>query len=99
MPIKVLAIGDVGNVVRTLQKYSKKLKIRLINPIKFAEWWDNLFEKVFEEYGTIRKNSSPFKVKLRMIGFLLGNRIYAFKIMNFILRRQHKYEGQTLYNS
>ena len=30
MPIKVLAIGDVGNVVRTLQKYSKKSKIRLI---------------------------------------------------------------------
>ena len=71
----------------------------IANPIKFAEWWDNLFEKVFEEYGTIRKNSSPFKVKLRMIGFLLGNRIYAFKIMNFILRKQHKYEGQTLYDS
>ena len=30
MPIKVLAIGDVGNIVRTLQKYSKKSKIRLI---------------------------------------------------------------------
>ena len=71
----------------------------IANPIKFAEWWDNLFEKVFKEYGTIRKNSSPFKVKLRMIGFLLGNRIYAFKIMNFILRKQHKYEGQPLYDS
>ena len=31
MTIKVLAIGDVGNVIRTIQKYTKKSKIHLIN--------------------------------------------------------------------
>ena len=31
MTIKVLAIGDVGNIIRTIQKYTKKSKIHLIN--------------------------------------------------------------------
>ena len=29
--IKVLAIGDIGNIIRTLQKFVKKSEIRLIN--------------------------------------------------------------------
>ena len=31
MVIRVLAIGDIGNIVRTLQKFVKKSEIRLIN--------------------------------------------------------------------
>ena len=31
MVIKVLAIGDIGNIIRTLQKFVKKSEIRLIN--------------------------------------------------------------------
>ena len=31
MTIKVLAIGDVGNIIRTIQKYTKRSKIHLIN--------------------------------------------------------------------
>ena len=31
MVIKVLAIGDVGSIVRTIQKYTKKSEIYLIN--------------------------------------------------------------------
>ena len=31
MVIRVLAIGDLGNIVRTLRKYTKKSKIHLIN--------------------------------------------------------------------
>ena len=31
MVIKVLAIGDVGSIIRTIRKYTKKSEIRLIN--------------------------------------------------------------------
>ena len=31
MTIKVLAIGDIGNIVKTIQKYVKKSEIYLIN--------------------------------------------------------------------
>jgi len=72
---------------------------QIADPIKCAEWWDNLFEQVFKKYGTIRKNSSSINIKLRMIGFLFGNRLYISKIKNLILKRNNVYEGQTLYNS
>ena len=72
---------------------------KIANPIKCAEWWDNLFEKYFNEYGTIHKKSSTIKIKLRMLNFLFANRVYGFKIKNFLLGRKNKYEGQTLYDS
>ena len=31
MVIKVLAIGDVGSIIRTIRKHTKKSKIHLIN--------------------------------------------------------------------
>lgn len=77
----------------------QKFVNQIANPIKCAEWWDNMFEKVFEKHGTILKNSSPIRIKLRMIGFLIGNRFYLSKIKNLILKRDNVYEGQTLYNS
>ena len=80
-----------------LQEYEFVNKIA--NPIKCAEWWDNMFENVFEKYGTIHRKSSPISIKLRMIGFLFGNRLYISKIKNLILKRDNVYEGQTLYNS
>ena len=58
-----------------------------------------MFENVFEKYGTIHRKSSPISIKLRMIGFLFGNRLYISKIKNLILKRDNVYEGQTLYNS
>ena len=80
-----------------LQEYEFVNKIA--NPIKCAEWWDNMFENVFEKYGTIHRKSSPISIKLRMIGFLFGNRLYISKINILILKRDNVYEGQTLYNS
>ena len=36
----------------------QKFVNQIADPTKCAEWWDNLFEKVFKEYGTIHKKSS-----------------------------------------
>jgi len=77
----------------------EKFVNQIADPIKCAEWWDDMFEKVFEKYGTIQRKSSPFRIKLRMLGFLIGNRLYVSKIKNLILKRDNIYEGQTLYNS
>ena len=77
----------------------EKFVNQIADPIKCAEWWDDMFEKVFEKYGTIQRKSSPFRIKLRMLGFLIGNRLYISKIKNLILKRDNIYEGQTLYNS
>ena len=77
----------------------QKFVNQVADPIKCAEWWDNLFENVFKKYGTIQKKSSPIKIKFRMISFLFGNRLYLSKIRNGIFRRKNVYEGQTLYES
>ena len=75
----------------------QKFVNQVADPIKCAEWWDNLFENVFKKYGTIQKKSSPIKIKFRMISFLFGNRLYLSKIRNRVLGRENIYEGQTLY--
>tara|TARA_B100000029_G_scaffold320409_1_gene312763 strand:- start:736 stop:1413 length:678 start_codon:yes stop_codon:yes gene_type:complete len=77
----------------------QKFVNQVANPIKCAEWWDDLFESVFKKYGTIQKKSSPIRIKFRMISFLFGNRLYLSKIRNRILGRENVYEGQTLYES
>ncbi len=77
----------------------QKFVNQVADPIKCAEWWDDLFESVFEKHGTIHKKSSPIRIKFRMISFLFGNRLYISKIRNRILGRKNIYEGQTLYES
>ena len=52
------------------------------DPIKSAEWWDELFMKKYNECGGIRKESSLVTQKLRMALFLIGNRLYLKKIKN-----------------
>ena len=47
MVINFLAIGDIGNIISTLSKFTK--------------------------------NSSKFSMKLRMLNFLIGNRLYFYK--------------------
>ena len=68
------------------------------DPEKCAEWWDNLFEEVTKKHKSIRKNSSPLRVKLRMISFLIANRLYAQKIKKLISNSDYK-TGQTLYDN
>ncbi len=49
-----------------------------------ANWWDELFEKKFQECGKIHKNSSNISIKMRMGLFLIGNRFYWKKIKKLI---------------
>ena len=77
----------------------QKFVNQVADPIKCAEWWDDLFESVFKKYGTIQKKSSPIRIKFRMIGFLFGSRLYLSKIQNHIFKKENTYEGQTFYES
>ena len=69
------------------------------DPVKCAEWWDNLFEDLVKKHKSIRKNSSPLRIKLRMIGFLIANRLYLHKIKKLILNSDYQKTGQTLYDN
>ena len=51
MTIKVLAIGDIGNIVKTIQNYVKKSEIYLIN---YPFLIDNLH--IGDEYQVRIKN-------------------------------------------
>lgn len=58
----------------------------LFDPIKTTQEWDDLFESLHLKYGTIKKNSPPYVIKLRKMFFVLGyitnlNRIKK-KILN-----------------
>ena len=67
--------------------------------VKCAEWWDNLFENVTKKHKSIRKNSSPLSIKLRLIGFLIANRLYLQKIKKLIFNSDYQKTGQTLYDN
>ena len=69
------------------------------DPVKCAEWWDDLFEDLVKKHKSIRKNSSPFRIKLRMIGFLIANRIYLQKIKKLIINSDYQKTGQELYDN
>ena len=58
------------------------------DPVKCGEWWDNLFEDLVKKHKSIRKNSMPLMVKLRLIYFLIANRLYSYKIKR-ILHKQN----------
>ena len=72
---------------------------KVADPVKCAEWWDRLFEDFTRKYVTIRKNSSPLRVKLRMIGFLITNRLYASKIKKVMSGPAHYKTGQMVYDN
>ena len=72
---------------------------KVADPVKCAEWWDNLFEDLVKKHKSIRKNSSPLRIKLRMIGFLIANRLYLQKIKKLIFNSDYQKTGQTLYDN
>jgi glycosyltransferase involved in cell wall biosynthesis len=49
-----------------------------------ANWWDELFGKFSQKHGKIHKNSSNISIKIRMWLFLIGNRLYWWKIKKII---------------
>ena len=72
---------------------------KVADPVKCAEWWDNLFENLVKKHKSIRKSSSPLRVKLRMVGFLIANRLYVHKIKKLILNSDYQKTGQSLYDN
>ena len=70
----------------------------VFDPVKCAEWWDNLFEEVTKKHKSIRKNSFPLSVKLRLISFLITNRLYFYKIKKLFSRSDYQKTGQTIYD-
>ena len=100
------SIADVIDKVVESKEFREKLfddEYKFVNkiadPEKCAEWWDRLFEDFTRKYVTIRKNSSPLRVKLRMISFLIANRLYVSKIKKLILNSEYQKTGQILYDN
>ena len=99
------AIAEVIDKVVESKEFREKLfkdecefVHKIADPVKCAEWWDDLFEDLVKKHKSIRKNSSPLRVKLRMISFLIANRLYAQKIKKLISNSDYK-TGQTLYDN
>ena len=57
---------------------------KISDPKMAGQWWDSFFEKMNNENMSINRNSSKFKIKLRIMYFLISNRLYLRKIKNFI---------------
>jgi len=50
------------------------------DPKKNALWWDSFFNEIHKKYPKIRKNSSSFQIKFRLLLILIGNRVYLAKM-------------------
>tara|TARA_B100001750_G_scaffold47461_1_gene35667 strand:+ start:4811 stop:6016 length:1206 start_codon:yes stop_codon:yes gene_type:complete len=57
---------------------------QISDPNFVAQWWDDFFLEIHEKYPKIKKNSSKFRIKLRLILFLLGNRLYMKKFKKLL---------------
>ena len=58
------------------------------DPKKAGEWWDSFFEKMIKENPSINRKSSRITTKIRMLSFLISNRLY-FRKMKKITRGMH----------
>tara|TARA_Y100000748_G_scaffold304033_1_gene311410 strand:- start:139 stop:1383 length:1245 start_codon:yes stop_codon:yes gene_type:complete len=99
------SIADViDNVVESKEFRQKLLENEykfvkeVSDPIKCAEWWDDLFEKFTDQHTSIKKNSSPIGIKFRLLGFLISNRLYFNKFRK-LFYGSHEKTGQTLYDN
>ncbi len=57
---------------------------KISDPEKAGKWWDSLFEKLVKDYPSINRKSNKMNVKLRMVSFLIANRLYFNKIKKII---------------
>ena len=67
----------------TLYKKEYEFVKEITDPNKAAEWWDSLFEESIRKLSSINRKSSGITVKLRMLSFLISNRLYFRKIKNY----------------
>ena len=72
------------NFRETLYKQEYEFVKEITDPVKAGEWWDSLFEKMIKENPSINRKSSGITVKLRMLSFLISNRLYFRKIKNIL---------------
>ncbi len=54
------------------------------NPEKAGEWWDSLFEKEVKCHSSISRKSSKISLRIRMLNFLIANRLYYKKLKKII---------------
>ena len=73
----------------TLYKKEYEFVKEITDPNKAAEWWDSLFEKSVKKYDSINRKSSTTSVKLRMLLFLIANRLYYKKLKRLIIPYKH----------
>jgi len=64
----------------------REFVLEIANAEKMAQWWDSLFEQMVIKHKSIHRNSSKFTLKLNLILFLIGNRLYSKKIFNFLTK-------------
>ena len=85
---------DVADVIDNIV-LSKEFREKLVNeeynfvkkiadPEIIAEKWDNLFTKLKKKIKTNHKDSSKVIIKLRLMNFLIINRIYFKKIKKIL---------------
>lgn len=85
-------IADIIDKVVTSKEFREKLLEKerefvqkISDPNLIAEWWDDLFEELVKKHKTIRKNSPKLFIKLRLLYFLIANRLYYKKMKNKII--------------
>ena len=72
----------------TLYKQEYEFVKEITDPVKAGEWWDSLFEKMIKENPSINRKSSGITTKIRMLSFLISNRLY-FRKMKKITSGMH----------
>lgn len=89
-------IANIIDKIVTSKKFRDSLFLKeyefiqkVSNPNLVSEWWDNLFEEIVKDHKTIRKNSPKIIIKLRLMYFLIANRLYYSKIKNKLLYLIH----------
>jgi len=79
-------IAETIDKVVTDETFRKKLAeeeyefvMNLSEPNMIAKQWDELFEKMHREYNGAVKGTSKIKMRLRVIGYLIANRLHKKK--------------------
>ena len=67
-----------------LLEEENKFVSEISDPQKSADWWDDLFIKMHNQHKGIRRNSYFINQKLRIVLFLIANRLYLKKIKKII---------------
>ena len=80
-------IAETIDKIVTNKEFREKLAqeeyefvMNLSEPNMIAKQWDELFEKMNKKYHGAVRGTSKFRLKLRVIGYLIANRLHRKKI-------------------